>query len=84
MKKPKLPFLFFILCYCIFPLINALHSRPENLKKVQAKKLVKSNKSFFFREIAFLAVFNFFPVQKFIFWPSFLKLQKMDFGEKNF
>ena len=44
------------------------HSVPENLKKVQAKKLVKSNKSkFFFREIAFLAVLNFFPVQKLIF-----------------
>ena len=31
-------------------------------KKVQAKKVVKSNKSFF-REIAFLAVLDFFPVQ---------------------
>ena len=41
---------------------------PENLKKVQAKNLVKSNKSnFIFREIAFLAVLNFFPVQKLIF-----------------
>ena len=36
--------------------------------KVQAKKkLVKSNKSFFPREIAFLAVLNFFPVEKLIF-----------------
>ena len=36
-------------------------------KKIQAKKLVKSNKSFFSREIAFLAVLNFFLVQKLIF-----------------
>ena len=37
----------------------------KKLKKVQAKKLVKSNKSkIIFREIAFLAVLNFFPVQK--------------------
>ena len=61
-----------------------MHSEPENLKKVQAnKKLVKTNKSFFFREIAFLAVLNFFPVQKFDFWP-FLNLQKMEFGQKKF
>ena len=30
-----------------------------------------------------MAVLNFFPVQKLIFWP-FLKLQKMDFGQKVF
>ena len=39
-----------------------LHSGPEDLNSRQ--KLVKSN--FFFREIAFLAVLNFFPVQKLI------------------
>ena len=45
---------------------------------------MKSNKSnFFFREIAFLAVLNFFLVEKIDFWP-FLKWQKMDFGKKNF
>ena len=44
---------------------------------------MKSNKSIFFREIAFLAVLNFFPVQKLIFWP-FLKKQKMEFGQKIF
>ena len=34
----------------------------------KAKKLVKSNKSkILFREIAFLTVLNFFPVQKLIF-----------------
>ena len=38
----------------------------RKFKKVQAKKLVKSNKSFF-REIVFLAVLNFFPVQKLVF-----------------
>ena len=44
------------------------HSGPENLKKVQVKKLVKSNKSKkLFCEIAFLPVLNFFPVPKLIF-----------------
>ena len=42
--------------------------RVRKFKKVQAKKLAKSNKSTKkFREIAFLVVLNFFPVQKFIF-----------------
>ena len=42
-------------------------SGPENFQKVQAKKVVKSNKSkTFLREIAFLAVLNFFPLQKLI------------------
>ena len=41
---------------------------------------MKSNKAkIIFREIAFLAVF---PVQKIDFYP-FLKLQKMEFGQKN-
>ena len=45
---------------------------------------MKSNKSKnFFREIAFLAVLNFFPVQKLMVL-SFLKLQKMEFGQKKF
>ena len=44
---------------------------------------MKSNKSKkIFREIAFLAVLNFFPVQKIDFWP-FLKMQKMEFGQKK-
>ena len=43
---------------------------------------MKTNKSkYFFREIAFLLISNFFPVQKLIFWPL-LKLQKMEFGQK--
>ena len=41
--------------------------RAIRFKKVQAKKLMKSNISIFLREIAFLAVSNFFPVQKLIF-----------------
>ena len=50
-------------CACVL----ANTQRARKLKKVQAKKLVKSNKSKnFFREIAFLAVLNFFPVQKLI------------------
>ena len=57
-------------------------SGPENLKKSR-KKLVKSNKSIFFlREIAFLAVLNFFPFQKLIFG-HLLKLQKMEFVQKK-
>ena len=36
-----------------------------------------------FREIAFLAVLNFFPSSKIDFWP-FLKLQKMEIGQKIF
>ena len=49
-------------------LLQQVHSRPENLKKVQAKKFVKSNGSkIFFREIAFSADLNFFPVPKLIF-----------------
>ena len=46
-----------------------LHNGPENFKKSRQKKLEKSKKSklFFFREIAFLAVLNFSPVQKLIF-----------------
>ena len=53
------------------------------MKKVHAKKLAKSNKSKKFRELAFLAVLNFFPVQKIDIWP-FLKFKKMEFGQKNF
>ena len=54
------------------------HSGPENFNKSPGKKLVKSNKSTFFREIAFLGVLNFFLVQKLIFDHSFFKLQKME------
>ena len=60
---------------------QASTQRARKFKKVQAKKLMQLNKSnFFFREIA---VLNFFPVQKSDFWP-FLKLQKMEFGQKFF
>ena len=44
-----------------------MYSGPKNLKKSRQKT----------REIAFLAVLNFFLVQKLIFW-SILKLQKME------
>ena len=41
--------------------------RARKFKKVQAKKLMKSNKSKkIFRQILFLAILNFFPVQKLI------------------
>ena len=45
-----------------------MHRRPENLKKSRQKNSWNQIKpNFFFREIAFLAVLNFFPVQKLIF-----------------
>ena len=45
---------------------------------------MKSNKSrIFFREIAFLAVLNIFPVEKLIFG-HFWNGKKMEFGQKNF
>ena len=56
----------------------------RKFKKIQTKKLVKSNKSISkknFREIAFLAFLNFFPSSKIDIRP-FLKLQKIDFGQK--
>ena len=52
----------------------------RKFKKVQAKKLVKSNKSIFFREIAFMAVF---PVQKLIFG-HFLNCKKWNLVKKKF
>ena len=39
----------------------------QKILKSPGKKLVKTNKSFFSSEIAFLAVLNFFLVQKLIF-----------------
>ena len=62
--------------------------RARKFKKVQAKKLVKSNKSNFFREIAFLAVLNFknlflaiFEIAKNGIWSKkfFVKLILFDF-----
>ena len=54
--------------------------RAKKLKKVQAKNFVKSNN--FFREIAFLAVLNFFPAQKLIFG-HFGNCKKMEFNQKK-
>ena len=45
----------------------------QQIKKVQAKKLVK---------LHFYSL-KFFPSSKIDFWP-FLKLQKMEFGQKKF
>ena len=54
-----------------------MSQRARKFKKIQTKKARN-----FLREITFLAVLNFFPVRKMIFgWP-FLKLQKMEFGQK--
>ena len=53
----------------------------ENLKKSRPKKNSWNQiNQFFFREIAFLAVF---PSSKIDFWP-FLKWQKMEFGQNIF
>ena len=60
--------------------MNLCTQRARKFKPVQAKKLVKSN--LFSREIAFLAVLNFFLVQKLIFG-HFLKLQKMKLGQRK-
>ena len=49
--------------------------RVRKFEKVQAKKLVKSNCN--------SGSFKLFPTSKIDFW-LFLKLQKMDFGQKNF
>ena len=58
--------------------------RARKFKKVQAKKLVKSNKSSFFsREIAFLAVLNFSPVQILIFG-QFWSCKKRESGQNWF
>ena len=51
---------------------------------VQAKNLVKSNKSkIFFKLNCISGSFKLFPSSKIDFWP-FLKLQKIDFGQKIF
>ena len=59
----------------------------QKILKSRVKKTCEINKSVSrnkkIREIAFLAVLHFFPVQKLIFG-LFLKLQKMEFGQINF
>ena len=61
---------------------SVISQRARKFKKVQAKKLMKSNKSKkILHEIAFLAVLNFFPVQK-LFLVIF-EIPKMEFGQKN-
>ena len=56
------------------------HSRPENLRKSRQKKLVKS---IYFSCNCISDGYKLFPSSKIDFW-SFLKLQKMEFGQKNF
>ena len=57
--------------------------RARKFLKIQAKKLMKSNKSKFFSWNCIFSSFELFPSSKMDFWP-FLKLQKMEFGQKNF
>ena len=69
-RTEKLVFLHFFSIFDYFLKVPYSDTASQKFKKVQAKKLVKSNKSkknFFFREIAYLAVLNFFLVQKLIF-----------------
>ena len=57
---------------------------PENLKKVQAKKNSWNQiNQKIFCEIAFLAVLNFFPVQKLIFGHFWNCKKKIEFGQKK-
>ena len=46
------------------PVSMGITQQARKFKKVQAKS---NTSKFFFREIAFLAVLNFFPVEKLIF-----------------
>ena len=70
--------------YSILAKFLKYHSGPEKFKKVQAKKLVKLNKfKKFVREIAFLAVLNFFPVQKLMF-AHFWNRKKWNLAQKFF
>ena len=56
---------------------------PENSKKFRQKNSCKQiNQNFCFREIAFLAVLNFFSSSEIDFWP-FLNLQKMEFDQNK-
>ena len=58
-------------CFLRAPSCLAAHSGPENLKKSRQKNLWNQINPIFFREIAFLAVLNFFPLKKIIlghFW----------------
>ena len=71
------------------PRIHSQSSNPfqsqwaRKFKKVQAKKLVNSNKSKNFYVKLHFGSFKLFSNSKIDFWP-FLKLQKMEFGQKNY
>ena len=65
-------------------ILSIYSQRARKLKKVQAKKLVKLNKSKnFFSWNCILGSFKLFPSKKIDFWP-FLKWQKMEFDQKDF
>ena len=57
--------------------------RVRKLNKNPGKKLLKSNKSIFFSRNCISGSFKLFLSSKIDFWP-FLKLQKMEFGQKIF
>ena len=59
----------------IIDMISLFHSGPENFKVLV--------KSIFFSRNCISGSFKLFPSSKIDFWP-FLKLQKMEFGQKNF
>ena len=71
---------------CVRIWIRKAYYNPQQTrkhKKVQAKKLMKSNKSIFFPWNCIFGSFKLFPSSKTYFWPV-LKLQKMEFGENFF
>ena len=62
-----------------------IHSGPENLKKSRQKNSWNqiNKKNFFFSWNCISGSFKLFPSSKIEFWP-FLKLQKMEVGQKKF
>ena len=68
---------------CCTSFFRSTTQSTRKLKKVQAKKLVKLNTSIFFSWNCISGSFKLFPSSKIHFWP-FLRLQKMDFGQKKF
>ena len=60
-----------------------LHSGPENLKRSKKKNSWNQINQFFFSWNCIFGSFKLFPSSKIDVWP-FLKLQKMEFGQKKF
>ena len=76
MKKKLDPCFHWGLVQFFSNLVRGASLQARNFKKVQANKLVKSNKSNFFMWNCIYGSFKLFPSSKIDFWP-FLKLQKL-------